>query len=151
VEQGVPTWSADGTRLVFGERRLARPDSDMELHVVDLASKRVSSVPDSRGTWTARWSPDGRFIVATSVDFHRLLLFDCRANAWQPLVSFHIIDDPSWSADSRDIYFYADGQMNAPDLVLDKPALYRMSRDGGRPEMMVISGNSIEARFHAMA
>ena len=137
VEQGVPTWSPDGTRLAFGERRLARPDQDMELHVVDLLSKRVSSVPNSRGTWTARWSPDGRFIAATSVDFHRLLLFDCRANTWRQLASFRTIDDPSWAADSRYIYFYAQGRLNAPDVALPTPAIYRMSIQGSAPEIMV--------------
>ena len=137
VEQGVPTWSSDGTRLVFGERRVAGPNPEMELHVVDLASKRVVSVPESHGMWSARWSPDGRWIAATSVDSRRLLLFDCRTQMWRPLASFRILGDPAWAADSRNVYFYAEGRWNAPEAPVTQRAIYRMSVRDKVPKLLV--------------
>lgn len=105
VDPGVPTWSPDGLRIAFGERRYSRPDPQMQIHILDLASHRASTLPGSLGTWTARWSPNGRFIAATSTDFHRLRLFDWGPKTWKELAAFRIVDNPMWTADSSHIYF----------------------------------------------
>lgn len=126
VEQGVPTWNPDGKQIVFGERRMARPDSEMELHILDLSTKRVSTIPGSKGAWTARWSPNGNFIAATSTDVHRLLLFDCRSQAWRTLISLKAVDDPVWSADSAYLYFFGIQAPKTSDDPHGPSAIYRV-------------------------
>jgi Tol biopolymer transport system component len=137
LADGVPTWSSAGDRLVFGERRLARPDSQMQLHYLDLLSRRVWTVPESQGTWSARWSPDGRYIAATSTDFHHLRLFDEQSNVWQELASFHIVDEPAWTRDSAFVYFFADGEPGRPDGRDGAPGIYRVAPQNRRLERVV--------------
>jgi Tol biopolymer transport system component len=106
-DQGVPSWSADGRHLVFGELRLRKSDSEMLIHLFDLTSRTETILPDSLGKWTPRWSPDGRYIVALATDFRSLVLvlFDWQAQRWTTLATGSQIDDPRWSLDSQFVHF----------------------------------------------
>jgi dipeptidyl aminopeptidase/acylaminoacyl peptidase len=39
-----------------------------EINVVDIKTGRVAMVPGSSGLFSPRWSPDGRYLAAVSVD-----------------------------------------------------------------------------------
>ena len=82
--------------------------------------------PGSKGAWTARWSPNGNFIAATSTDVHRLLLFDCRTQTWRTLISLKAVDDPVWSADSAYLYFFGIQAPQASDDPHGASAIYRV-------------------------
>jgi Tol biopolymer transport system component len=106
-EEGIPTWSADGGSIVFGELRYS-PDK-IAIHVLERASGKVSRLPGSEGLWTPRWSPDGRFILALTADAvsslsGSLMLFDLNIRKWKTLVQDDIAE-VSWSRDGRFIYF----------------------------------------------
>jgi Tol biopolymer transport system component/DNA-binding winged helix-turn-helix (wHTH) protein len=108
VEEGVPTWSSDGNSLVLGELHW-HPDQ-IAIHIVDLKTRKAQIVAGSRGLWTPRWSPRGRFLLAlkanpessTSQQIH---VFDFYTKRWR-LVLRHAVDEPAWSHDERFIYFY---------------------------------------------
>src|SRR5256884_7640685 len=68
-----PSWEPSGNSLVFGEPLFALNPT---LHVLDLATRRVSSLPGSQGLFSPQWSPDRRFIAALTKDSRKLLLFD---------------------------------------------------------------------------
>jgi serine/threonine protein kinase len=125
--EGVPTWSADGTSLLFGG--LQNEPNRFPLRIVDIKTKRISEVPHSLGMWTPRWSPDGRYIVALSIDSQSLMLFDVRTQEWRPLLE-HIPDlnEPCWSHDGRFVYV---------DTAGSKPAVYRSRISGGNTELLV--------------
>jgi serine/threonine protein kinase len=82
--EGVPTWSPDGSSLVFGG--LQNEPNRFPLRIVDIKTKRILEVPRSLGMWTPRWSPDGRYIAALSVDNETLMLFDLHAQDWKRLL-----------------------------------------------------------------
>lgn len=66
-----PNWSLDGKSLVFGESfTTATP----RIHVLDLGSRQVSTLPESEGLYCPRWSADGRFISAMTKDSLKLFL-----------------------------------------------------------------------------
>ena len=69
-----PNWSLDGTRIVYGEGNF----SPTAIHVFDLRSHRVSDLPESKGLFSPRWSPDGRFIVAMTATYAARLFRDTR-------------------------------------------------------------------------
>jgi len=106
-EEGIPSWSADGSSIVFGELRYS-PDK-IAIHVMELATGKVVRLPGSEGLWTPRWSPDGRFILALTADSvsslsGSLMLFDVCTRKWKTLTQDAIID-PAWSRDGKFIYY----------------------------------------------
>ena len=47
-----------------------------DIELVDLKSRKTAPLPDSKGLFAPRWSPDGRYIAAMQLNQSRLMLFD---------------------------------------------------------------------------
>jgi Tol biopolymer transport system component len=105
VEQGMPTWSRDGTRLAFGDvpETFGVPSGSERIHIYDRGGKRIEDLPGSAGLWTSRWSPDGRYLAALTIREQELMLFDFTSKRWRSLGVKHV-GDPLWTADGRYIY-----------------------------------------------
>lgn len=100
-----PTWSADGNSLAFGQ---VQPSNKLAIHILNLKTHQLSTMPGSEGLWSPRWSPDGRYLAALSYDVQTLLLFDFKSQRWKELTRAHF-EYPSWSRDSAYIYFNTGG------------------------------------------
>lgn len=109
VEQGSPTWSPDGTRIAFGDvpEMYGFPTGNERLHIFDLHSRRIEDVPQSEGLWSSRWSPDGRYLAATTIAQRSLRLFDFGTRIWRAYDVDHV-DNMSWSRDGRYLYCYPE-------------------------------------------
>jgi len=108
-----PSWSPDGSKIVFSS---GPGRSDSVIYVLGLSNHQVSTLPGSQGFYSPRWSPDGRYLVAMTVNSLRLLLFDFQTQQWSELGKGNFAF-PSWSSDGRFIYF-----LQAPD----NPAVLRV-------------------------
>ncbi len=110
--EGIPSWSPDSRRIAYGEMdgpMSTEGTGNEVIHICDLASRQVAVLPGKKGVWTARWSPDGRYLAALTYDpRHRLELYEFKTRRWRELDAEHI-DNPTWSHDSRYIYYDADG------------------------------------------
>jgi len=80
--QADPTWSPDGTRILFGGNSR---DPNAAIRILDLSSHQVSTLPGSKGFFSPRWSPSGRFAVALPGDSSRLMLFAFQTQTWSEL------------------------------------------------------------------
>ena len=100
TQQLDPNWSPDGTKIIFaGESN----DPSSSIHILELATHQVSSLPASDGLYSPRWSPDGHYISAFSADSKTLLLFDLRTQRWTPLAQGSL-SWLNWSHDSQYVY-----------------------------------------------
>jgi len=125
--QGAPTWSPDGTRIAFGENGNQFPiPATCAIHIYDLRTQRLSNLPGSSGLWTARWSPDGRYMTATTRDNEKLMLYEFKTQKWSQLDDGFIGDNPAWSHDGKYLYYMKPYP--------DPPAMLRIRVPGGKPE-----------------
>jgi len=105
---GDPQWSPDGNSMIFFEVNDPGLDRSSRLRVLDLHARKVSEFPSSSGLYSARWSPDGRYVVALTADSRQMHLYDFQSQKWSELASGSM-GWPEWSADSKSV-FYIDGE-----------------------------------------
>ena len=77
--------------------------------------------------FSPRWSPDGRFISASSFDQLSINLFDLATQKWTVLHK-GIIAFPAWSGDSRFIYYLS---------YVDDPGVFRVRVATGEVERVL--------------
>ena len=122
-------WSPDGTQIVFGDEWTAKNPA---IQVVDLKSGKTSTVPGSQGLFSPRWSPNGQYIAALSVDFTTLMLFDFQRQKWSSWLTepAGAVSYPSWSPDSKYLYF--------EDLVTGQDSIRRIKVGSAKPESVLV-------------
>ena len=76
------TWSPDGKTLAFGQERMEGNKTSVSVRLLDLASKRLTTLEGSEGICCPRWSPDGKYIMASHGSYEDLLLYDFATKKW---------------------------------------------------------------------
>jgi Tol biopolymer transport system component len=125
-------WSADGSRLMFGD--FNHDAGALSIRILDLKTRQLEKVPGSDGLFSPRWSPDGRYIAAISPDNTTLKRFDFQTGTWSNwlLESAGTVSYPVWSADSRYLYF--------DDLVDGDESIRRLKVGNSQPELAFVVG-----------
>jgi Tol biopolymer transport system component len=111
----LPTWSPDGTRIVFTSDREATHAEGYQLYLMNAEGSnptRLTTHPD-RNAKSASWSPDGSRIAFHS--YCDLIVMDADGSNWTILVesSEDLCGDfPTWAPDGHRIAFR---NMTLPD------------------------------------
>jgi serine/threonine protein kinase/Tol biopolymer transport system component len=100
-EEWDPTWSSDGTRIAFGG---APADPNISIRILDLRTNEISTLAGSKGLFSPRWSPDGRYLVAMPSNSRSLMLFDFALQKWEEIAKI-TMGFPNWSKSSDYVYF----------------------------------------------
>ena len=114
-----PNWSPNQNMLVFGGEPWLEGDApgSATIHILDLRTRQLSTLPGSEGLFSPHWSPDGRYILAMSLDSRKLMLFDFGNQKWAELASSPAAY-PNWSHDGNYVYF--------SNPYIAAPAIYRV-------------------------
>jgi eukaryotic-like serine/threonine-protein kinase len=127
------TWSPDGTRIAFGS---GPADPNSTIRILDVRTNQVSTLPGSKGLFSPRWSPDGRYIVAMPSDSRSLMLFDFSTQKWEGLAKI-TCGFPNWSKNGDYVYFLHEEndpavmRVNIRDKKVERVADLRNFRQAG--------------------
>jgi WD40 repeat protein len=95
------TWSPDGNSVAFSWNS---GSADSAIHILDMKTQLVSTLPGSRGFFSPRWSPDGHYLAAMPNDSLSVRLYDFKTRKWSLLASLNAAY-LCWSKDGRYLYF----------------------------------------------
>jgi len=117
-----PNWSPDGNAIVYAVGGVGV--SPAEIRVLDIRTLKSTKIPGSDTLWSPRWSPNGKHLVALTTGNSKLMLYTFATQSWDELASGSTsFNWPSWSRDSRQIFFEEGGLLFRITVVTRKKEL----------------------------
>ena len=101
----------------------------MGFHEIDVKAKKLVDMQGSRGLWSPRWSPNGKYIAAITSESRALGVLLRGKAEFLELARMIYVDNATWSADSRHIYFNGTSPSG-------KKGLFRVSVPRGKLEQI---------------
>lgn len=122
---------------------MAEVSEPKAIELLDLATGKVRELPGSEGLFSPRWSPDGRYIAALSLDQTKMMLYDTTTGKWRQIAQANIAD-PAWSKDGKAIFFNNFVQQGQPIYKLTL-ATGQLQRVAGLSDLR--SADAVDYRF----
>jgi Tol biopolymer transport system component/DNA-binding winged helix-turn-helix (wHTH) protein len=114
-----PTWSPDGSTIAYGQTRVEGGKQIVSIQLLDLASRRTTTLAGTDGICCPRWSPDGRYLLASHAEVDDLLLYEFSSRKWTVIAKgLGPIGYMEWADGGKSILF--------DTLLVQEPAFYRL-------------------------
>ena len=105
-------WSPDGDSVMYSDFPFyAKQPRKVAIHVLNLKTQKVESLPESEGFFAPSWSPDGRYVGAMASGGQNIMLFDFKSRAWAHLANGSGL--MKWSRDGEYLYYLRYGPESA--------------------------------------
>jgi eukaryotic-like serine/threonine-protein kinase len=102
----LPSWSPDGKSIYFNDYPIA---GHFRIRILDLETRKVSTMPDSDGYYAPAWSPDGQYLAGIHNPPKSLAIYSVKTQQWKQLKIFeHDWSFFVWAPDSKSLYFMRD-------------------------------------------
>lgn len=118
-DQFLGSWSPDGSFLAVGG---IATDATTSVRLIELASRKVTTLPESAGYVAPTFSPDGKHVYAGAINPKRLMDFDLGMGRWSEIFR-GTFKYWAFSHDFRFLYF--DRGLGG------NPGIYRVPMAGG--------------------
>jgi Tol biopolymer transport system component len=130
-------WSPDGDSVMYSDFPFfSKEPGKVAVHLLNLKTQRVETLPGSEGFFSPNWSPDGRYVGAMASDGQRIMLFDFKSRAWTELANGSGL--LKWSPDGQYLYYLRYGPESAvmrvriSDRQVEEAASLKGVRQAGR-------------------
>jgi len=79
------------------------------ISILNMDTDQITTLPRSEDFFSPRWSPNGRYVAAISLNQGKLMLFDFATQSWTELArrtnqNPKFFDNPRWSPESDYLY-----------------------------------------------
>ena len=114
-----PTWAPDGSTIAYGQTRVEGGKQIVSIQLLNVASRRSAALAGTDGICCPRWSPDGRYLLASHADYEDLLLYEFASRKWTVIAKgLGPIGYMEWADGGKSILF--------DTLLVQDPAFLRL-------------------------
>ena len=126
----LPSWSPDGKSIYFNDYPIA---GHLRIRILDLETRKVSTMPGSDGYYAPSWSPDGQYLAGIQNPPKSLAIYSVKTRQWKQLKLFaHDWGFFVWAPDSKSLYLMQGPLEAATD---EQPGIYRLTVPDGKWEL----------------
>jgi len=98
----LPSWSPAGKSIYFNDYPIA---GHLRIRILDLETRKVSTLPGSDGYYAPLWSPDGQYLAGIQNPPKSLAIYSVKTKQWKQLKVFeHEWGFFVWAPDSKSLY-----------------------------------------------
>jgi eukaryotic-like serine/threonine-protein kinase len=126
----LPSWSPDGKSIYFNDYPIA---GHFRIRILDLETRKVSTMPGSDGYYAPMWSPDGQYLAGIHNPPKSAAIYSVKTKQWKQLKVFeHDWAFFVWGPDSKSLYFMRDPLAVAAG---EQTGVYRLTVPDGKWEL----------------
>ncbi len=126
----LPSWSPDGKSIYFNDYPIA---GHLRIRILDLTTRKVSTMPGSDGYYAPLWSPDGQYLAGIQNPPKSLAIYSVKTTQWKQLKVFeHDWGFFVWAPDSKSL-FMMQGPSEAG--ASQQTGIYRLTVPDGKWEL----------------